>query len=291
MLSPVAYNSRNAFSVEGISSHDTDTYEFVLDVQRVQRLLGIEDDGKLGPKTICAWRQHIKTKGDKIGLDKLKISEMISRFEGKAWSVNRDGEFRGLFGKDHWAYQKTHIGLSFGTHQFTQSGGSLGRLLKKMHKANPAEFEKRMGPHWKELISVTNKFAGISRNGRNRRVQKVGGYDLWEDYWVDRLVSAVRNVPKFVTCQRELAIEDYMNPALKNAKKLGISTERGIAILFDRSVQHGPSGAVKLFNKKIKIESEMLWDMYTRHSSRSWSHRTLKLWRSSDLSDNPVAKV
>lgn len=250
-----------------------------------QKEHGLKPDGKLGPNTLCFARELIKKTSKTQPLDKNKIAHMISVFEGKPWSVNRDGEFRGLFGTNHWAYNKTHIGLSFGSHQFTQSGGALGQLLKKMYDKNPEKFEQYFGEHSKELLKVTNRIAGFTVKGRNRRVQPVGGVDLWENYWVDRFVRAGRD-EEFQECQLELAIENYMNPALKNAKSLGIETERGIAILFDRSIQHGPSGAKKLFNRKIKKEADMLYDMYRRHTTKRWSHRTYKLWMSDELDDH-----
>src|SRR5262249_6517722 len=57
--------------------------------------------------------------------DKIRIIEHVAPFEsgGDYGAINADGEFEGRFGSNHPAYQRYHVGLSYGLIQFTQDSG------------------------------------------------------------------------------------------------------------------------------------------------------------------------
>jgi hypothetical protein len=212
-----------------------------------EMVFGALDDG--GPKLEAAI--------DKKGLsdeelrrirEKVRIIEHITKDEsGKALykAVNRDGEFEGKFGTDHAAYQKFHIGLSYGIVQFTQDSGELGSLLKLMKQKDEKAFVDTFGEHHQRLIEVTTAagpFSKDSPGGRSARVQKVGGQDLWQDDWVKRFQKAGDHVP-FQAAQIELAAKDFLDPMLPFARALGLNTDRALTLIVDRAVQLGPGGA------------------------------------------------
>ena len=179
--------------------------------------------------------------------DKRRIIERVARAESgdaRYAALNLDGEFRGRFGTSLPAYQRWHVGLSFGIVQFAQDPGSLGRLLTMMQGRDPVAFDRIFGGDAGELVRVTNMPGPPSAgapDGRSARVQPVGGADLWEGPWPERFRLAAAHVP-FQAAQNELAATDYLEPMLPFAFRLGLNTDRALTIAVDRSVQMGVRG-------------------------------------------------
>jgi hypothetical protein len=179
--------------------------------------------------------------------DKRRIIERIAATESGAHrygAINADGEFKGRFGPEHSAYQRYHIGLSYGIIQFTQDGSALGQLLTMMRERDPQAFAEIFGPHADELVAVTNAPGPPSRempDGRSARVQPVGGSDIWEGDWPDRFRRAGDHIP-FQAAQNELAAANYLEPMIQFAGWLGLSTDRALTMVVDRAVQMGVNG-------------------------------------------------
>lgn len=178
---------------------------------------------------------------------KMRIIDHIAPFEsnGDYGAVNPDGEFEGSFGKDHPAYQRYHVGLSYGLIQFTQDSGKLGELLAAMRQRDPAAFAQVFGPDGAELVRVTSAAgppSSQSIGGRSARVQPVAGADLWREPWLGRFRAAAHN-ENFKAAQREVAARGYLDPMLEFAGRLGLDSERALTIAVDRAVQMGPGGA------------------------------------------------
>lgn len=160
-------------------------------------------------------------------------------------AINPDGEFKGRFGRDHPYYQRAHMGLSYGIVPFTQDSGTLGQLLSAMHQRDSAYFETVFGPNWQELLQVTNASGPGSLetdSGRSARVQPVAGDDLWENGWLERFRLAGAH-PPFQAAQNQLAAELFLEPALALGQRLGLASQRGVAMLYDRCAQMGVSQA------------------------------------------------
>lgn len=178
------------------------------------------------------------------------IAPFESGADGYA-AINADGEFEGRF-PGHPAHGRYHIGLSYGIVQFTQDSGSLGRLLALMRERDATKFLEVFGPRSEDLVRITNQAGPSSRRtsgGRSVRVQPVDGADLWTQRWTTRFREAARTDlfgagrQLFNGAQNELASSLYLDPILPFAKSLGLTTERGLAMVLDRSVQMGPAGA------------------------------------------------
>jgi hypothetical protein len=176
------------------------------------------------------------------------IIERIGQFESgqtRYGAMNRDGEFRGLFGHNHPAYNRYHIGLSYGIVQFTQDSGNVGRLLNMMRTRDATRFESIFGANANALIRVTTAAgpsSAQSPNGRSARVQPVGGADLWEEPWIGRFAQAGQHVP-FQAAQNELAAQLFITPILPFARWLDLTTDRALTTVVDRAVQMGVGGA------------------------------------------------
>ncbi len=300
------YNSKRAIPISAyIDTKDTSTREYVRAVADFQAQAGLSVDGKCGPMTLTAMRDRVLREAASWQLtydDLVDLAEVTSQFEGDFDSMNKDGEYRGLFDrppeKYHWASKHNpknngegkHIGLSWGYIQFTQDGGKLGKLLTKMHDRDPALFKECFGAEWEELLEVTNRKGRKRVNGRSPRVQPVGGADLWEPKWARRFRKAGQQ-KVFQRCQVELAVDDYMFPALESCEKLNLRSARSIVMVFDRGVQYGPRGAYKKLLKpnrdKDHTEHEFLRRFLHKYDDRRWGHRVKAIWRDPDLWDGP----
>jgi len=186
---------------------------------------------------------------------KIELISRIAPFEsGSAGyaAINADGEYEGRF-PNHPAKGRYHIGLSYGIVQFTQDSRSLGRLLAMMRDRDRAKFRDVFGPDSDELVRVTNSEGRSSAHtpgGRSARVQPVAGVDIWKEPWVARFKEAARpNLfgtgarQVFNGAQNELASGLYLDPILPFAKWLDLTTDRALAMVFDRAVQMGVTGA------------------------------------------------
>jgi hypothetical protein len=219
---------------------------------------------------------------------KMKILKIVSSFEGNFDTLNKDGEYLGLFdnpkkdangnkilpqdrpkypnykanGNSRYGGSKpSHVGLSFGFVQFTQRAGGLGNLLKKMHQADPSLFNSIFGGTScaAELLSTTSKSGEqvkkqdpTSHTGYaywSPKCEPICGALLWEEPWVSRFKEAGK-IPKFQEVQVSSALSTYFDSAIKKIiVPYNIRTEKGMAIAVDRSVQSGPgNGAKSLFD-------------------------------------------
>jgi hypothetical protein len=305
------YNSKKYLQLPKVygPNPDPDTRAYADIVADFQESDGLTVDGKCGPATLTAMRDEILEGEAPKALtydDLVHLAEYTKPFEGQYWSLNRDGEYEGLFDRPPEKYHSAsknkpggtpkHVGLSFGYIQFTQDGGALGKLLVKMCIADRALFVRTFGEDWEELIKVTRRPGNKRTNGRSSRVQPVGGFDLWQKPWTDRFKAAGRE-PVFQRCQVELAVDDYMIPALKNCEKLGLKSARAIVIVFDRGVQYGPGGAYsKLLKPTMESmrgrgdghsEHAFLREFMYRYEDKRWGHRVEKVWRNPAIWDGP----
>lgn len=295
------------------------TEKAVIEFQKMRQL---PVDGIAGPRTLnelnaltarkAPAQKHLDVQARYAMLDR------VSRFEGHFDTVNLDMEFEGAFDrpafdKNHVAIpinerhkqpdfkpiswskygpKPAHVGLSFGFVQFTQDGGNLGRLLRAMRDSNPPRFAAIFGPDADELVRVTNlkgaakvvvdQTSPTGTAARSPRVAPVGGADLWRAPWIERFRTAGRE-PAFQNVQRELAESLYFIPMLRAAAiPFGVSSEKGVCILLDRSIQLGPGGCAKLLarawvNAKQIPEAKRFEILYDAVRTKFWSHRVRDL--------------
>lgn len=179
--------------------------------------------------------------------DKRDIIEAFVGTDKDLYSLTgRDDEFAGRAGADHPAYQRYHLGLSFGIVRFSQDSGELGQLLTLMHQRGPDRFVAVFGDATDELLRVTNLPGPRSRDmpdGRSVRVQPVAGADLWDEPWLSRFNEAGSD-RVLQGAQIELASALYLDPVLRFASDLGLASQRGLAMIFDRTAHRGVTGGL-----------------------------------------------
>jgi hypothetical protein len=157
-----------------------------------------------------------------------------------------DGEFAGRFGTTHPAYQRFHLGLTFGGFPFVQEHGTLGQLLVLMRERDRATFDN-LFPESDALIAVTTAADGPrswqSSDGFSQRLRPVGGQRLWQEPWLGRFRRAGQH-PPFQAAQNELAASLYVRPVTGVCRQIGLDSEQGLAMVVDRAVQMGADGAL-----------------------------------------------
>lgn len=190
--------------------------------------------------------------------------EKLSPAQRKAWRTNNPERAKADGYKAFWASQYqddgspgTHISLSFGAIQFACLPGSLGKLLKHAYEKSPEGFKRDFGPHWEELLDITNRGKGdvkvrdgLGPNKRGDNTMPVGGHDLWQSYWVEKF-EASANSSYMVESQVELAIERYFKPAIEICQDHGWCDQVSLAVVFDMCVQFGPGRVRMLKNGKV----------------------------------------
>jgi len=150
-----------------------------------------------------------------------------------AISADREYETQG-----HSAYQRRHFGLGFGLVLFTQESGQLGAVLQLMQTREPQTFAEIFGSDAQTLLAVTNAPTA------QERLQPVGGAPLWSAAWLERFRRAGA-IPAFQAAQNEQAIEGQFRPMLHVALNLGLDTDRGLAMVYDRVVTRGLGGGIR----------------------------------------------
>jgi hypothetical protein len=144
-------------------------------------------------------------------------------------AVSEDREFTtpGLAGD-----KRRQFGLGFGLILFTQESGHLGKVLALTKRRDPQGFASVFGPDADALLAATTQDAAADR------LRPVAGHALWEQPWLDRFRAAGR-LPACQAAQNEEAIEGFFRPMMPVALGLGFTTDRGLAMVFDRVVVRG----------------------------------------------------
>lgn len=185
-------------------------------------------------------------------------------------------------------------GLSVGRIQWSQGGGGLTELLEAWAAADPQRFVSYFGPASAQLRGQ------VASSSRATRLLPVDGAVLWSEPWVSRFRAALRDT-SFQRVQDQLLEHGrYMQGALAAARILGgVPTERGFALLFDRSVQQGPDA---LASAARAVAADGLGGTFTARAARvadrmargsAWAsdiqRRTTGILRSTQLTDQLLA--
>lgn len=123
-------------------------------------------------------------------------------------------------------------GISVGIRQWNQKAGELPDLLKSFHDKNPEKFDKIFGKYAENLLS--EKYV--------RRTNMAGNKDM-----MGRMKEAL-NDPEF----QEVQVDKFKKFAEKSgemAKKYGLKSELGAALVADIANQMGEGGARRIMRR------------------------------------------
>lgn len=150
-----------------------------------------------------------------------RIIQRVSAHEGRydSLNLNTDG-----------------AGLSMGILQWSQRTGQLGKLLTAFHAHDSAKFTAVFGPRAASLLAHT-----VSGS-----LAPLEGALLWHSPWKERFTQAGAYEPWQRVQDQLAAAGEHMRAAEQCAALLGIRTERAMVLFFDRAVQQGQNGAVRI---------------------------------------------
>lgn len=151
-----------------------------------------------------------------------RVIQRVSAHEGKPYSINANTD---------------GAGNSYGIIQWTQRSGNLYGLLAFMQKKHPAEFEKYFGPRWRDLLDHAKGAGDAMRSGIS---DGTSSGRLWEEPWLSRFKAAGQD-PLLAEAQWDYAEnhDQHILGAEYAASKLGVRSERALALFYDRTVQQG----------------------------------------------------
>lgn len=130
------------------------------------------------------------------------------------------------------------FGLAFGLTLFTQESGRLGSVLRLMKQRDAAAFADIFGPQAEALLATTNAPTAAER------LQPVGGEPLSNPAWIERFKRAAE-LPACQFAQNEEAIEGQFRPMLQWVHELGLTTDRALAMAYDRVVTQGLGSSLR----------------------------------------------
>lgn len=190
------------------------------------------------------------------------VREVAESDSGEALyaAVSADREFETV---GHPSYRRRHFGLAFGFLLFTQESGRLGRVLHLMKQRDPGAFTEAFGADADTLLAVANASTPVER------LQPVGGEPLWSAKWIERFKRA-GGVPACRYAQNEEAIEGLFRPVLRIAAPLGLTSDRGLAMAFDRVVVQGIGGGLRWI---IQAAGPLRTSIQRSHALHRLGHR------------------
>lgn len=160
-------------------------------------------------------------------------------------------------------------GLSFGFIQWTQESTHLGALLQLMRDADRATFDAVVGGS-----AVADELLRVTKAGS---LAPVNGAVLWDPAWTSRFVALGRH-PRFIECQLQMASTGiHMEKAVEAARALALLSERGLALAFDRAVQHGEYGTASLARRMGEDWAESGWPDYVDRLGRFAARAVLQI--------------
>jgi hypothetical protein len=123
-------------------------------------------------------------------------------------------------------------GISIGIRQWNQKKGELPDLMKSWHDENPEKFEKIFGKHTDNMLS--ERYI--------RRANMAGNKDL-----MGRIKTALAD-PEFQQVQVD-KFREFADKSAETAKKYGLKSELGAALVADITNQMGEGGARRIMRK------------------------------------------
>lgn len=152
-----------------------------------------------------------------------RVLQLTADFEGHGFGLAQ-GNFDGA-------------GITWGIIGFTLAGGELQRVMREIDNRAPGKIDEAFGelaPSWRAVLArpVAQQIAwadSISLGASKARLPTA---------WT-QVFARLGALPVTQQVQIDAAQHKYFEPALLSAQRLGLTTERGVALCFDTHVQSG----------------------------------------------------
>lgn len=209
----------------------------------------------------------------------MNIEERIHRLIDLTARVESGGDY------SKWNPDDNGHGPSFGLIQFNATVGSLGKLIVMMREAKP---------EWWVLLFADSSPPLEPGNQDHAKAWGQAVAAGSPSYW-KALLQLSGQVPIWQQCQRQLAREEYFDPAARLCARFGLTSERAHAMAFDVAVQYGVAGLERMFNSATTYtptpsnEHAVLGLLASYGDRHEYDQqRRHKLLSSAELSDGPM---
>jgi len=125
--------------------------------------------------------------------------------------------------------------LTWGIIGFTLSAGEVQSIVLAINDAHPELVKGSFGDKTNELLQLMNADGDFQEKWADEHT--LGNGSLAEPW--KSMFAAFGSLPEVQAEQLKHVREDYLNPAIITATKLGLSSELGLALCFDIHVQNG----------------------------------------------------
>lgn len=207
----------------------------------------------------------------------MNIEERIHRLIDLTARVESGGDY------SKWNPDDNGHGPSFGLIQFNATVGSLGKLIVMMREAKP---------EWWVLLFADSSPPLEPGNQDHAKAWGQAVAAGSPSYW-KALLQLSGQVPIWQQCQRQLAREEYFDPAARLCARFGLTSERAHAMAFDVAVQYGVAGLAQKLKKADQSFDAGETALLARLAAWADMHeydqnRRHKLLGSRELSDEPM---
>lgn len=125
--------------------------------------------------------------------------------------------------------------LTWGVIGFTMTSGELQSIVLAVNKTNPDLVKQAFGAHAGELVQLMSATRDFQKQWANDRTVKSRALaEPWRS-----MFATFGSFPEVQQEQLKHVKEGYLNPAVATARKLGLTSELGLALCFDAHVQNG----------------------------------------------------
>jgi hypothetical protein len=125
--------------------------------------------------------------------------------------------------------------LTWGVIGFTMTSGEVQSIVLAVNKTNPDLVQQAFGAHAGELLQLMTAARDFQKQWADEHTVKSRALaEPWRS-----MFATFGSFPQVQQEQLKHVRDNYLNPAVATARKLGLSSELGLALCFDAHVQNG----------------------------------------------------
>jgi len=125
--------------------------------------------------------------------------------------------------------------LTWGIIGFTMASGEVQSIVLAVNQSSPGSVQEAFGSFVPELLKLMEASKADQQTWADEHTLPNGGLaQPWRT-----MFATFGSFPEVQQEQLKHVRDDYLNPAIQTAKKLGFTTELGLALCFDIHVQNG----------------------------------------------------
>ena len=206
-LTQAGFDTKGA---DGFYGQNTATAVMAFQSARSLAVTGTLEDGSWQ----LLMQRPVPTVGD-------RCLQLTANFEGHGFGLAM-GNFDGAL-------------LTWGIIGFTMASGEVQSIVLAVNQSSPGSVQEAFGSSMPELLKLMEASKADQQTWADEHTLPNGGLaQPWRT-----MFATFGSFPEVQQEQLKHVRDDYLNPAIQTAKKLGFTTELGLALCFDIHVQNG----------------------------------------------------